>query len=351
MFSLQLASFIYRDIKKVMSYNSNISGVCDQLQSDQFTNDDKPCIIGCPDYNKDLNDECKKRPDLSEETEKHITSLNGEESELSRSFYNKTLTLERKMYTMLANVNGCSMLPDGRMVFACAYWGKIKVFRPDGSEDFEMKNIGPLCDVVSIGNDSLVVTSGDDSYSRQIYIIDIENKKVKKKINVNSHSLGAALFNDNCLCYCAGKLGIQEIYLKEEFVNNVTSTEMSPHAYLATLGNTIYYTDRKTHSVTCMRTLCMGTGEHISWTVWTFKDENVLKSPNGIAVDNIGSVYVSGGPSCNVVVISNNGLFHKELLSKEDGLTHPGALHYDRSTNKLLVANSYDYAYLYNVNN
>ncbi|CAG2227306.1 unnamed protein product [Mytilus edulis] len=163
-----------------MSYNSNISGVCDQLQSDQFTNDDKPSLIGCPDCNKDLNDECKKRPDLSEETEKHITSLNVEESELSRSFYNKTLTLERKMYTMLANVNGCSMLPDGRMVFTCSHWGKIKVFRPDGSEDFEMKNIGPLYDVVSIGNDTLVVTSGDESYSRQIYIIDIENKKVKK---------------------------------------------------------------------------------------------------------------------------------------------------------------------------
>lgn len=85
--------------------------------------------------------------------------------------------------------------------------------------------------------------------------------------------------------------------------------------------------------------------------MWTFKDENVLKSPNGIAVDNIGSVYVSGGASCNVVVISNNGLFHKQLLSKEDGLTYPGALHYDRSTNKLLVANSYDYAFLFNVNN
>ncbi|VDI21919.1 Hypothetical predicted protein [Mytilus galloprovincialis] len=126
---------------------------------------------------------------------------------------------------------------------------------------------------------------------------------------------------------------------------------MSPHVYLAILHNTIYYTDMKTHSVTCIGTSCTAAGEHPYWTKWTFKDENVLKSPNGIAVDSIGNAYVSGSASCNVVVISNNGLFHKELLSKEDGLTHPGALHYDRSTNKLLVANSYDYAYLYNVNN
>ncbi|XP_071181362.1 uncharacterized protein [Mytilus edulis] len=324
-----------------MANKSIITGYCDQLQSDKSTHDDKQSITECQVCNTGFNEECKERPDVSEETENHVTSLNTEEWELSRSFYDKTLTLERKMYTMLANVNGCSMLPDGRMVFTCSHWGKIKVFRIDGSEEFEMKNIGPLYDVVSIGNNILVITSGDESYSRQIYIIDIENKKVKKKINVKSHSFGAALFNDNCVCYCAGKLGIQEIYLKEEFINNVISTKMSPHAY----------TDMKTHSVTCIGTSCTAAGEHSYWTKWIFKDENVLKSPNGIAVDSNGSAYVSGNASCNVVVISNNGLFHKELLSKEDGLTHPGALHYDRSTNKLLVANSYDYAYLYNVNN
>ncbi|CAG2251456.1 unnamed protein product [Mytilus edulis] len=170
-----------RDLK-VMAHKSIITGYCNQPQSDKSTHDDKQSITGCQVCNTGLNEECKERHDVSAETENHVTSLNTEESELSRIFYNKTLTLERKMYTMLANVNGCSMLPDGRMVFTCSHWGKIKVFRIDGSEEFEMKNIGPLYDVVSIGNDTLVITSGDESYSRQIYLIDIKNKKVKKKL-------------------------------------------------------------------------------------------------------------------------------------------------------------------------
>jgi len=69
----------------------------------------------------------------------------------------------------------------------------------------------------------------------------------------------------------------------------------------------------------------------------------------GISVDNDGNVYVVGNVSNNVVVISADGQRHRQLLSKSDGLVNPVVLDYDRSTNKLLVVNERDTAFLFDV--
>jgi phage antirepressor YoqD-like protein len=53
--------------------------------------------------------------------------------------------------------------------------------------------------------------------------------------------------------------------------------------------------------------------------------------------------------SINVVVISPDGKRHKQLLSSEDGLVEPQVLHYDRSTNRLLVVSISDTALLFDV--
>jgi DNA-binding beta-propeller fold protein YncE len=60
-------------------------------------------------------------------------------------------------------------------------------------------------------------------------------------------------------------------------------------------------------------------------------------------------VYVTGRDSNNVVVISPDGQRHKQLLSSKDGLVEPHVLDYERSTNKLLVVNRGDIAFLFDV--
>jgi DNA-binding beta-propeller fold protein YncE len=84
-------------------------------------------------------------------------------------------------------------------------------------------------------------------------------------------------------------------------------------------------------------------------TQWEFKYERVLRYPRGITVDNDGNVYVTGRDSNNVVVISPDGQRHKQLLSSKDGLVEPHVLDYERSTNKLLVVNRRDIAFLFDV--
>ena len=84
-------------------------------------------------------------------------------------------------------------------------------------------------------------------------------------------------------------------------------------------------------------------------TQWEFKDERVLKYPLGISADNDGNVYVAGGDSINVVVISPDGQRHRQLLFSNDGLVEPRVLDYERSTNRLLVVNQSDTAFLFDV--
>ena len=74
-------------------------------------------------------------------------------------------------------------------------------------------------------------------------------------------------------------------------------------------------------------------------TQWEFKDERVLKYPLGISADNDGNVNVADGDSINVVVISPDGQRHRQLLFSN----------YERSTNRLLVVNQSDTAFLFDV--
>jgi DNA-binding beta-propeller fold protein YncE len=60
-------------------------------------------------------------------------------------------------------------------------------------------------------------------------------------------------------------------------------------------------------------------------------------------------VFVVGGDSDNVVVISPDGQRHRQLLSSNDGLVKPRVLDYDNSNNRLLVVNASESAFLFDV--
>ncbi|XP_052089884.1 E3 ubiquitin-protein ligase TRIM33-like [Mytilus californianus] len=92
----------------------------------------------------------------------------------TRIIDNLTVTLQKRITTEVSNVRGCSILPDGRMVFSSFSEKKVSVLKSDGLIDFEISNIGGTFDVVFIGNDCIAVTSS--SYSNEINIIDIKKK-------------------------------------------------------------------------------------------------------------------------------------------------------------------------------
>ncbi|CAG2212586.1 unnamed protein product [Mytilus edulis] len=131
------------------------------------------------------------------------------------------------------------------------------------------------------------------------------------------------------------------ISLCDESITNITNANLSACAYVTTFGDKLFYTNRDNNSVTC----CDYHGNKL----WTFCNKSVLDTPCGISVDNDGNLFVVGWYTHNVVVISPDGQHYRKMLSRKDGLNHPLVLHYDQSTNTLLVANRANKAWLYKV--
>ncbi|XP_071123021.1 uncharacterized protein [Mytilus edulis] len=242
--------------------------------------------------------------------------------------------------TKLSFVTGCSFLSDCRMVLSCFAKQLIRVFKSDGSLNFDIKDFRNVFDVTHIGDNSVAVTSGYESDSLNIDLIDLEARKKKKTLKVNSENTGLG-YSEDKLIYCAGKKGIQMIRLGDESIVNVTKTEVTNFSYVATFRDNIFYTDCHEDSVTCI--------DFKGKTRWVFKNGSVLKAPYDISVDRDGNVYVVGGVSNNVVVISPNGKHCRELLSSENGLEEPVVIQVNRSSCKMLVANRVAKAFVFNL--
>ncbi|XP_052065995.1 uncharacterized protein LOC127705685 [Mytilus californianus] len=255
----------------------------------------------------------------------------------AKSIDDLILTLVQTVNTHSKKVSGCTMLPDSRMVFTCYHPGYVTVVNYDGSKDFEIKS-GNAFDVVYLDDDIIAVTSG--VYSHNIKITDMKLKKVTKRMHVGSSNDGLAL-KDKYLIYCGRGKGLKKISLSDDSVSTIITSKLSERSYVTTFNDSIIFTDPATNTVTCA-----SMQEHVNWK---FKDEIILKYPLGISVDNDGNVYVIGRDSCNVVVISPDGQRHRQIVSAMEGLHEPSVLHYDLVTNKLLISNSMNKAFLFSV--
>jgi DNA-binding beta-propeller fold protein YncE len=105
--------------------------------------------------------------------------------------------------------------------------------------------------------------------------------------------------------------------------------------------DTIKCTDWKNNTIYCY-TL---PGQEI----WTFKDENVLREPVGIALDKNRNVYVAGKGSNNVVELSPDGKNCSQILTQSDGLDGPCSLRINLHRSELLVCNKNGPAFVFSL--
>ena len=259
------------------------------------------------------------------------------------SVENIQLNLKQKINIKGRDIRGCSLLPDGRMVFPCGSSNSVRFINKEGIESFRIgkdKTESDTYDAVYIKNTNNVAVSSGYGDNRCISIIDTEIQKVMTTITMDTNNYGMAV-RGRTIYYCAWDKGLKMLNLSDRSVSDIISSNMSRFDYVATSGNKLYYTNVHTYTVTC----CDLHGT----TQWEFKDERILQGPLGISVDNDGNVYVVGHLSNNVVVISPDGQLHRQLLSPKDGLSHPIVLDYDRYTNSLLVVNRSSTAFLFDV--
>ena len=259
------------------------------------------------------------------------------------SVENMQLDLKQKINTKRSGIRGCSFLPDSRMAFSCWGTNTVGFINKEGVELFQIgrdKTGSRTYDIAYIkDNNSVAVSSGYDN-SRCITIIDIERKEVLTIISMDTAIYGMAV-RGRTIYYCATNEGLKMLNLSDKSVSNIINRNVNCVFNVATSGDKLYYTNCFTHTVTC----CDLHGT----TQWEFKDSSVLQDPRGISVDNDGNVYVVGCSSNNVVVISPDGQRHRQVLSSKDGLVNPRVLDYDKATNRLLVVNESESAFLFQV--
>ncbi|CAC5411741.1 unnamed protein product [Mytilus coruscus] len=236
------------------------------------------------------------------------------------------------------DIHGSSLIPDNKTVFTNHNSNSIRILKKDGSLDYDVKLWHYAYDVECIDIDTLVVTSGN-SKSKCISIVDMKYNGVKR-IPLDSDSYWIAGTDlDGDLIYSGGEKGIQRINLQDKLSGEIVLEENKSFCYVATFGNNINHTNSSENSVTSF--------DFNGEKQWTFNNATVLEFPVDISVDNNGNVFVAGRHSNNVIVISADGKQHREVLSSEDGLSNPWSLHYDRSTNQLLVANTSATAFIH----
>ena len=259
------------------------------------------------------------------------------------SVENIQLNLKQNINTKVSSIRGCSLLPGGRMVFSCYNSSIVAIINKEGIESFQIgkdKTGSGTYDAVYIINTNIVAVSSGSGGNRCITIIDIESQKVMTTISMYTNIYGMAV-RGRTIYYSASGKGLKMLHLSDRSVSDIISSNMSGVVYVATSGDKLYYTNTNTNTVTC----CDLHGT----TQWQFKDTRVLQGPYGISVDNDGNVYVVGYNTNNVVVIYPDGQDHNQLLSSKDGLSYPRVLDYDRSTNRLLVVNVRNTAFLFDV--
>jgi WD40 repeat protein len=259
------------------------------------------------------------------------------------SVENIQLNLKQKINTKGRSIRGCSLLPDGRMVFSCSSSDTVRFTNKEGVELFQIskdKTGASIYDTVYIkDNNSVAVSSGSEG-KRCITIIDIESQKVMTTISMDMYIYGMAV-RGRTIYHCTSNKPLRMLNLTDGSVGDIISSDMFNVYYVATSGDKLYYINTNTSTVTC----CDLHGT----TQWEFKDIRVLHYPRGVSVDNDGNVYVVGYKSNNVVVISPDGQRHRQLLSSKDGLSSPSVLDYEKSINRLLVVNISSTAFLFDV--
>ena len=256
----------------------------------------------------------------------------------SRSISNICIKLKHQLTTGGNCITGCSILTGGKMAFIDYCQAFLLILNVDGSQERKMFLLTRnALDVACIDQNTAAVTS--DSY-KLIHLVDLNTGKTVKSIDTNTICSGITSTN-GMLVFCAIGKGLRKVDLKDENIVEIVAFAANYWSRVTSFNDRLYYTVSILSEVVCC---------DINGTIlWTFTDTSVLKTPRAITVDDYGNVYVIDANPINVIVISPDGKEHRQLLSKSDRLNNPSALHYDRQTRQLLVANAKTSAFIYSV--
>ena len=252
----------------------------------------------------------------------------------------KSLKLKRKVKTGRSKVRGCCVTTTGLMLFSSHSDNRLTIVYGD-----DLINSVPLnsCfDVVCIDDTTAAVTSGSFSPAPGISIVNIAGLSITKFVPLPDKPYGITYYDDSLIC-CVVNKNLHVLSCSEDFrISTIPSTATPKYSYVVAFAGKICYTSKIQNTINC----CLFNGT----PVWQFKNEGILEYPRGITVDVKGNLYVVGQHTSNIVIISSDGQYQKQILTNEDGLNSPSAMCFDEPKKQLLVVNVENgMAYLFSV--
>jgi hypothetical protein len=256
----------------------------------------------------------------------------------ARSISNICLKLKHQLTTGGNDITSCLILTGGKMAFINYIPAFLLILNVDGSQERKI-SIWNALDVACIDQNTAAIASSTGKF---IHLFDLNTGKTMKSINTNTTCSGITSTNGMLVFSAIGK-GLRKVDLKDENIVEIVAFAADMWSRVTSFNDRLYYTNSMRSEVVC----CDINGA----ILWTITDKSVLKTPRAITVDDYGNVYVINANPVNVIVISPDGKEHRQLLSKADAdrLNNPRALHYDRQTRQLLVANVKTSAFIYSV--
>jgi len=146
------------------------------------------------------------------------------------------LNLKQEVSTKGENNTGCSLLPDGRMVFSCYGKDIVTFLNKEGVELFQIckdKTGSPTYDTLYIKEDNGVAVSCGGEGKRCITIIDIESKIVMTTISMDAYFWGMAI-RGRTIYFRALNKGLKMLNLSDKSVSDIINREISNVDYVAT---------------------------------------------------------------------------------------------------------------------
>ena len=163
------------------------------------------------------------------------------------------LNLKQKINTKGIYITGCSLLPDGRMVFSCYSSNTVRFINKEGIASFQIgkdKTGSDTYDKVYIKDTNSVAVSSGYGGHRCITILDIESREVMTTIPMDTYIFGMAV-RGRTIYYCTENNGLKMLNLSDKSVSGIINSNISGIHYVATYSDKLYYTNFNTHTGTC----------------------------------------------------------------------------------------------------
>ncbi|XP_071147607.1 uncharacterized protein [Mytilus edulis] len=214
---------------------------------------------------------------------------------------------------------------DNTLVFTDFQNNRLIICNADGTDIYHIPLSYRPYYITEIDSNTVAVSCST------ILIINISTRSITSTINTSDYCRGIS-YNDNNL-YVVTDVDMSIIHVMD-LTGKVIRTISIPPNYIRDITvdrDRLVYINKT--SIYC----CSLDGK----LMWKFKMDK-FQDLTCVTTDNEGNVYVNDYMKDTVIVVSDDGKHHRELLTESDGLRDPRGIYFDKKENVLLVCNERD---------